>query len=449
MRSITFKLILSFFGVSLLVILLTFILARHSTDQEFHEFSFRSEQTQALGILQAYYSEYGSWDGLASADIDWGTSQPEEQKPVPADPVTVTDIDGLVLRSEAGYTVGSVLDRRDQKTATPIEVDGQTVGYLLISRTPFGENSPEKAFLDNINLVFLYTAAGTTLLALILGILLSRTLTRPIRELTAATHAVSEGNLSLQVPVRSRDEMGELARSFNKMSAALERSTKARRQMTADIAHELRTPLSLIIGHADAVHDGVLPPTQENFEIIREEATRLENLVNDLRTISLADAGELALTMQTVSPNKLLNEIAGIYQHPAQTRGITLTLQADESLPDISADPGRLTQVLRNIVDNALRYTPQGGTIVLTGESVPGGVQLAVTDSGPGVAPEDLTRIFDRLYRTDASRTRDHNGSGLGLAIARSIVELHEGRIRAEAAPEKGLRILIFLPVRE
>src|ERR1041385_6405312 len=183
---------------------------------------------------------------------------------------------------------------------------------------PFQGQPREVEFIERINMTLLYGALIGAVIALLLGILLSRTLTRPIRELTQATHAVSEGDLSQQVPVRSNDELGELAQAFNKMSSQLSRSVNARKQMTADIAHELRTPLSLILGHAEAVHDGVLLPTRENFEIIREEATRLEHLVNDLRILSLADAGELPIAPQTVEPQRLVNEVASLYQYQAQ-----------------------------------------------------------------------------------------------------------------------------------
>src|ERR1043165_1687915 len=180
---------------------------------------------------------------------------------------------------------------------------------------PFGGNPREREFIDRTNLTLLYGALIAAIIAWLLAVILSRTITRPIRELTQATHAVSEGDLSQQVPVRSRDEMGELAKAFNKMSAELSRSINSRKQMTADIAHELRTPLSLILGHAEAAHDGVLPPTRENFEIIREEATRLEHLVNDLRILSLADAGELSIVPQTIEPQRLLQEVASLYQY--------------------------------------------------------------------------------------------------------------------------------------
>jgi signal transduction histidine kinase len=235
------------------------------------------------------------------------------------------------------------------------------------------------------------------------------------------------------------------------MSSELSRSVNARRQMTADIAHELRTPLSLIVGHAEAVHDGVLPPTRENFEIIREEAERLEHLVDDLRTLSLADAGELSIHPQLVEPQRLLQEVAALYQYHAQQKKITLELEIDAPLPLIEADPGRMTQVLTNILENGLRHTPQGGKILLSAREVNGQVELSIEDSGAGLKAEDLDRIFRRFYRTDTSRQRGEafaGGSGLGLAIARSIVEAHGGQIRAESGPGKGLRVIVRLPQR-
>jgi two-component system sensor histidine kinase BaeS len=285
--------------------------------------------------------------------------------------------------------------------------------------------------------------------ALLLGIFLSRTISRPIRELTRATHAVSEGDLSQQVPVRSKDEIGELSRAFNKMSAELSRSVDARKQMTADIAHELRTPLSLILGHAEAVHDGVLPPSPENFEIIREEATRLEHLVDDLRILSLADAGELSLTPQTISPERLLQEVATLYRFQVQTKDLTLDLDIIPPLADLEVDPGRMTQVITNILDNALRHTPAGGRVTLAARGTLGGVELSVRDTGPGLPADDLPRIFDRFYRADESRQRGDGGSGLGLAIARSIVLAHGGQIRAESEPGQGLAVIITLPVKQ
>jgi signal transduction histidine kinase len=445
MRSITQKLVLAFVGISLLSILLVVLVARYTTDREFRDFTFTNNNSSILIALQDYYNAQGSWQGIEHAELARRIPPPNLQLPR-RDPLTVTDVGGKVLRPGSGYFIGDIVPADKLQHGTAIEVNGKTVGYLIFAPLPFEENSPERAFLNRINQFLIYSAIGTIAIALFLGILLSRTLTRPIRELTAATRAVSEGNLSLEVPVRSRDEMGELAGSFNRMSAELARSLNLRRQMTADIAHELRTPLSLILGHAEAVHDGVLPPTVENFEIIREEALRLERLVDDLRTLSLADAGELSLDREPVALQKLIQTIATRYRHLANQRDITLTLNLASSLPEIPLDAGRIIQVLTNILDNALRHTPNDGKIIISAKTVEGNVEVSIQDSGPGAPESDLPHLFDRFYRADSARDRASGGSGLGLAIARSIIEAHQGNIWAENGTNGGLRIVIMLP---
>ncbi|MBL8103582.1 MAG: GHKL domain-containing protein, partial [Anaerolineales bacterium] len=214
----------------------------------------------------------------------------------------------------------------------------------------------------------------------------------------------------------------------------------------ADIAHELRTPLSLIIGHAEGVHDGVLEPTYENFEIIREEAERLEKLVNDLRTLSLADAGELSVDFQPVDVNNIISDVYTHYISLFNQQRITLNLKPAPVILRANLDPSRFTQVLNNILDNALHYTPTGGVVDIETRLVDNKIQISVQDNGEGVSPEEAARLFDRFYRADESRTRDDGGSGLGLAIAKSIVEMHKGRIWAESEKGKGLKVVIELP---
>ncbi len=216
--------------------------------------------------------------------------------------------------------------------------------------------------------------------------------------------------------------------------------------MTADIAHELRTPIALILGHAEGVKDGVLQPTRENFEIVREEAERLEHLINDLRTLSLADAGELFVEFQPVDVNVFMSDVHAHYLTLFNQKRITLDLEPAPGILTANLDPGRFAQVLNNILDNALRHTPDGGTVEMKTQLTENRIQLSVADSGEGITPEEAAHIFDRFYRADESRNRDDGGSGLGLAIARSIVEMHKGRIWAESKKGSGLKILIELP---
>jgi signal transduction histidine kinase len=361
-------------------------------------------------------------------------------------PFTLADKNGVVIVSNERFRAGEKLPKEDLELGVPIKENDEVVGILLPLRVPFQGSQRELEFIERTNLILFYGALIGAVVALFLGIFLSRTITHPIRELTEATHAMSQGDLSQQVPVRTKDELGELATAFNKMSTELSRSINARKQMTADIAHELRTPLSLILGHAEAVHDGVLPPSEENFEIIREEATRLEHLVDDLRTLSLADAGELSINPETIEPGRLLQEIASLYQYQMQKRNISLELDIASPLPTLEVDPGRITQVITNILDNAARHTPDGGRIVLSARQTQGRVELAIQDSGPGLPPGETNRIFERFYRADPSRQREDGGSGLGLAIAKSIAQAHNGQLSAESEPGKGLKVIISLP---
>lgn len=304
MRSISTKLIVAFLSIGVISVAVIFITARWNTRKEFINFLSDQSQSNIVTDLSAYHQQNGSWDGVDVIFFQSGGPQPDTgQGQIPRinmrQPFTLADPGGYVIVSNGKLKAGEKIPDEDFKLAIPIEESNEVVGLLVPVRIPFQGNPRELEFIERTNLTLLYGALIGAVIALALGILFSRSITRPIRELTRATHAVSEGDLDQKVQVHSKDELGELAKAFNKMSAELMRSVNARKQMTADIAHELRTPLSLILGHAEAVHDGVLPPSNENFEIIREEATRLEHLVNDLRTLSLADAGELAMSFAT------------------------------------------------------------------------------------------------------------------------------------------------------
>ena len=449
MRSISTKLIIAFLGIGVISVAIVFITARLNTRAEFIRFLSQQSRTDVITQLANYYHQSGSWDGVEVIFITAATPGLD----VDADavnqirPFTLADQNGKAIYSTTNrYQPGGKISDADLAHGIPITESGQVVGVFVPAPMPFGGNPREREFIDRTNLTLVNGALISAIIALLLGIFLSRTLTRPIRELTRATHAISEGDFSQQVTVRSKDELGELAQAFNKMSTELSRSINTRKQMTADIAHELRTPLSLILGHAEAVHDGVLPPSPENFEIIREEATRLEHLVNDLRTLSLADAGELTISLQVIEPERLIHEVAALYQYQTQKKNIALDVDIAPHLSTIEVDPGRMTQVLTNILDNATRHTPIGGHITISAKQLDEDVEIAIQDSGPGVPSENLDQLFERFYRTDSSRQREDGGSGLGLAIAKSIVQAHNGQLSAESEAGSGLKIKVRLP---
>jgi signal transduction histidine kinase len=449
MRSLSIKLILAFLAVVLVAVALVAVIASQTTAKEFTNFIFDQYEEGFISQLEEYYRSHGDWAGV-DAEVSFpGRITLEGHIPAPRERggITITDETGRVVIAGPGYQIGDTVSHAEFADADPIAVGGQTVGWILSMRMEFRRGPSEALFLDRINQTLIFSAIGALFVALFLGIFLARTLTRPLRELTAATRAVAEGDLGLTVPVRSRDELGELTSSFNRMSEELDRSTSIRRQMTADIAHELRTPISIILGHADAVHDRVLSPTEETFDIIRDEACRLERMVEDLRTLSRADAGELTLTRRPISPNTLLEEAAAAYHPLALERGINVCSVLASDLPDVYVDPDRMAQVLGNLLSNALRYTARGGNVTLTASLLEHDVEIRIQDTGPGIGTEDIQHVFDRFYRGDKSRQRDSGGSGLGLAIAKSIVENHGGRIWAESSDDSGTTFCITLPI--
>lgn len=438
------KLILAFLMISVVSTGIIVVFTRVLASREFERFMDDRYEAELAEDLARYYNRNQSWDGVEKEfQRDWHEpGNYYEQRPLF---FSIADEQGTIIVAGNDREEGEPCSQEEFEDGFPIQSDGKTVGVLLLPMAP--ERSPlDYEFLRRLNGSIFLSAIATLALALFLGILLSRSISRPIQELTKATHHMADGKLGQQVPVRSRDELGELAQSFNKMSADLARSFNLRKQMTADIAHELRTPISLILGHAEGVKDGVLKPTRENFEIIREEAERLEHLVSDLRTLSLADAGELSVDLQPVDVNILMNDVHTHYLTLFNQKRITLNLETGPVILKANLDPNRFAQVLNNILDNALRYTPENGQVQLAVRSVNNNIQISIQDSGDGVTPEEASHLFDRFYRVDESRARDDGGSGLGLAIAKSIVEMHKGRIWAESEKGKGLRVVIELP---
>jgi signal transduction histidine kinase len=450
MRSITAKFMLAFVAVSLISILLVVAFTRWRSREEFRSFLIDQNRPGIVGAFSDYYQTHGSWAGISDSGI---LNRQETVSPPAAGPdrgpfTLVDPATGRVLLAGQGFQEGDLIPRGSLSNGIPIVADTKTVGVLIINRPVIRITPPGSAYLDRINLQTFLGGLLAVGLALVLAIVLARTLTRPIRELTAATQIVSGGSLGHQVAVRSKDELGDLASSFNRMSSELVRSLQLRRQMTADIAHELRTPISIILGHAEAVHDGVVPASPGTFEIIREEAERLEGLVEDLRTLTMADAGELQLMIRPVPPGQLLVEAQKAYMHQASQQGVRLELSIDSNLPPVEVDPQRMKEVFTNVVSNALRYTPAGGSIILSCAGSDHAVEFRIKDSGPGVPPAELDRIFDRFHRVQTARSREDGGSGLGLAIAKSIVERHQGTIVAESREGQGLTIIVRLPVQ-
>ncbi|NJN16364.1 MAG: HAMP domain-containing protein [Oscillochloris sp.] len=317
----------------------------------------------------------------------------------------------------------------------PIESDGKRVGALVV--TIDGQALMESGTFDRERVGRGMISATLALLAVLLGLaaLFSSRISTPLRHLTAAAQSLAGGDMTVRVQPSTVREVGELAGAFNGMADTLVRADQQRRQLTADVAHELRTPLSIIKGRLEGIQDGIYQADDAHVAGLLGEVALLERLIEDLRLLALADAGQLPLYTDTLNIARLLTDIRASFAPEAERREIALDVQVAENLPEISADPQRLAQVLGNLVSNALRHTAAGGTVMLQAESNPHGVTLHVCDNGAGIRAEDLPYIFERFYRADKARTRSSGGAGLGLAIARRIIEAHGGTISAASTP--------------
>jgi signal transduction histidine kinase len=395
---------------------------------------------------------------------------------------TLADTSGRVVASSDQRQIGEQADVGMIKRGVPVEVNGARVGTLFVHSGPFSApNAPSApnaaarergpAFFRPIVRSFLIVGLVLASGLLLLAVFFAQRLSRPLGDITRAAQRLAGGQLDVQVRRAPIRELDELAQAFNAMARSLEQADKQRRQMTADIAHELRTPLTIIKGRLEGLQDGVYSPTPDEVDRLLGETALLERLIEDLRLLALAEAGQLPLYRELLDPLDLLESARSAFAGQAEAQNVALHVEAASDLPQIDADPQRMAQVLANLVANALRYTPEGGSItlcaaqetkderrmtkdegnalqpfVLRPSSL---VTLRVSDTGRGIDPEDLPHVFDRFYRADRSRTRGSGGAGLGLAITRQIVVAHGGLIWAESELGHGTTISIALPVAE
>jgi signal transduction histidine kinase len=351
-------------------------------------------------------------------------------------PITVVGPEGEIIVTEDGE-----LEFKE-------DVDPEViVGNLIEALTPTDAETVSRLFLEEVRHGVQRAIFIAMIVAVVLGTVLVRQITRPLTRLREATQTLAQGDLSVRVPVKSRDEVGRVAESFNQMAADLEQQEQVRRQMVADVAHELRTPLTVMNSNLEAMLDGLLQPTPTELGELHDETQRLIRMIEDLRLLSLVDAGRLQIRKEQVDVFAIIDMVISRMTPLAQAHGVKLVPPMPVVPLVVHGDADKLQQALGNLVDNGLRHTPARGKVLVTAVQENKLVHISVTDTGPGIPADELPHLFDRFWRGDKSRSRHSGGSGLGLSIVQQIVELHGGSITAVSPDGMGATFTISLPL--
>lgn len=471
MNSLSRRLTFTHTSVALLAVLLMALLSGGLLARAYLDLSRQQARTIAQRISNAVgmtYQRNRGWVGIEPLLEQHFTESLITRQ------VVIADLDGRVVYDNLGILpAGTPLPARLQATTIPISMRrppqrGTVIGYVSVPTGLFDVDVVERGLFENVIRIGLIGSCVSSLAALLIALLVVRQVTAPLSSMTRAAQRIASGERYEPLPIPQDRELAELAQSFNTMVTELERQEQLRRQLVADIAHELRTPLSVLRLQIESIEDGVSQPTPEMLASLGHEVNLLTRLVNDLRLLSLADAGQLSLHLDAVDGYELLQRVHARALAHARQQQITLYLDpAPPDLPLVQADRERLAQVLGNLVENALRYTPAGGQVdlsIASSSEPPAGplsgalpasplpeqgrqwVVFRISDSGVGIAAEDLPHIFDRFYRADRARTRESGGSGLGLAIVQRLVEAQGGRVVVSSAVGQGTTFRVYLP---
>ncbi len=476
MRSLWVKLVSSFAGVILLGVVVDSLLLSQITQSQFSQYVTETGQAWATRLapsLANYYAQNGSWQGVerylhSNSFMMWGgqegsnTFSDHMGSGMMGDNemgdmgngwmqnwmdgsgmgdmwgmmdvrLILADNQGKVIADTAQTAVNQQLSANDLGAGIPLQVNSRPVGTLLaVSNIP-ASNSISANFLNAVQRSTWLTGIITGVFGLLLGFFLFRQIVAPIQTVTEAASKIASGELHQRVQVKSSDEVGTLARTFNQMADSLERDQQLRQNMIADIAHELRTPVTVLQANLEGMLDGVLPASPEEIASLRDEVDLLSRLIADLRLLSLAEAGQLKLEKTMVPVNQLLQHAIDGFRLQSEEQKVQMVMDVEDQVPPILIDADRMNMVLRNLISNALRYTPKNGKIHLRASKKDASVIVEISDSGTGIAQEDLPFVFDRFYRADKSRSRASGGSGIGLAVVKQLVEAHGGKVSVKS----------------
>ncbi len=434
-------------GISLVVLIAVgsiYLFARQTAVEEIRQFGERSEEMRSSRIiveLHRYYSQRGNWEGIQPYVEQWASLYGKQ--------IILTDDRNIVVADSSEEQVGKQYKPEMKGIPLSMPWGARIPGMLYMNPGLAAEFPSSTNLLQTVSRFLLWGALIAIAVAFLFTYFLSRTILAPVKALTTAARQLGQGDLSQRVALKDKGEIGELALAFNSMASDLEKAEKLRRNMIADAAHELRTPLSNIKGYLEAIYDGLKKPDKESIRSLNEEASMLSRLVDDLQELSLAEAGELRLIMEPADITALIKQTEIAKRTQSEEKGLSITTDLSDNLPLINIDSQRIGQVLNNLANNAIAHTSSGGSIKISAKKKDDRIIISVTDTGEGISPEDLPYIFERFYRTDRSRTRSTGGSGLGLTIAKRLIEAHNGSIDVQSEPGKGSCFTFTLPITD
>lgn len=431
-----------FLLVTLVAVLTATLLAQAQVTGHVRQYAQQEHQLALVATLADYYAHTGSWAGVETVIQQSASGRRGRQGGRP--PAVLTDPAGTIIASSRDPLPTAL---PVDTVAYPIRVTGEVVGVLHTvpmghagaAELPPGMVQMLTAVTRSLWLAGILAAATGTLLS----VLLARRIAAPLGHLAQAARRIAAGDLGQQVPVSGSSEIAAVAAAFNQMSTSLQQAEQARRNLLADVAHELRTPISVIQGNLRAMLDEVYPLSRAEIATLYDEVLLLNRLVTDMRDLAQAEVGQLPVHPQPTDLAALATRLTHLFAEVGLAQGVTVQTVGPATLPPVPADPERMQQVLFNLLTNALRHTPAGGTITVEISDTATGVTLAVCDTGSGIAPADLPHIFDRYWRANAD---SGHSSGLGLAIARQLVRAQGGEIGVESQPGQGSRFWVTLP---
>lgn len=391
-----------------------------------------------VSTLEGYYLAKGSWEGVET--VFESVNRLDSRNALLVDSRQRIILD---RRTDPGSTVGSSYQFQHEDVVFNLTVRGEPVGYLVL--TPY--SIPQRfGFARAIILPVGIISFLLTLFLVIVSVLLIRRFVNPLADVIYAARAVATGKLDARIPTKGPQDLRSLSESFNEMATSLERNDRERREMLADIAHELRTPLSVIRGRLEGIVDGIYPENGPQVSMALEQTYLMQRLVDDLRLLTLAETRQLHFDKQEIDIGNVIDRVIEMFSAEAKEKNISLLFTERSGNLRTMLDPQRVEQVISNLVGNAIRYIPERGKVWVTANETADGLKITVNDNGKGIPAEDLPYIFDRFWRKDKSRSRVTGGTGLGLAIAKQLLQAQGGAITAGNLQGGGLQISILLP---